>query len=169
VTAELALCPHLARAAPGEPPFETSLVLDAHGAATDAVVRCRHCAGTALLRLLDWAGPDLRLRVYSLAPVAEAHAALLRRDLARGSCDLARPGRELEAFLACAGPVERILALDVHENRLLASAAPPAGCRVPVRSWRAGLPEASDAAWFEPLGLAKAGAEGAREAGTAGA
>jgi hypothetical protein len=134
------------------------LVLDAQGAATDAVVRCRRCRAAALLRLLDGAGPELRLRVYSLAPVAADAASLLRRDLARGSCDLARPARELEAFLACAGPALRILALDVHEGRLLAIAPPPAGRRVPVRSWRAGLPEPGDASWFEAVGLAKPGA-----------
>jgi len=151
------LCEHLARARPGPLPFDTDLVLDAEGAATDAVVRCRRCGAHALLRLLDAAGPGLRLRVFSLAALEAAPVAFLRRDLARGSCDLARPARELEAFLACAGPALRLLACDLDAGALLACAPPPAGRRVPTRSWRAGLPAPGDASWFEALGLAKPG------------
>lgn len=162
------MCEHLALARPGPLPFDLDLVLDAEGAATDAVVRCRRCGSNALLRLLDAVGPGLRLRVFSLAPVAAAPVALLRRDLERGSCDLGRPARELEAFLACAGPVSRLLACDLDAGALLACAPPPAGRRVPTRNWRAGLPEPGDASWFEPLGLAKPGAGGARGGGTAG-
>ena len=120
-----------------------------------AVARCAVCGGAALLELLDW-NATRRVRIYAFAGIDAAAIALLRRNRERGSCDLQRQAREIEALLFSAGPVERIVALDVETRAVLASAARPAALRLPDGPWRERIPAAEDVAWFAHLGLDKA-------------
>ncbi|HEU4427143.1 MAG TPA: hypothetical protein VFT98_00180 [Myxococcota bacterium] len=154
---ELALCAHLSglRAGDAAPPVAHALLWQ--DGAIDAVVRCARCGAHALLRLLDWAPPRFVQRIYSLAALRAEDSALLLRNLERGSCQVARAGAELDAFVAAAGPSERLIALGVAQGRVVASAPLPAGARGEPDAFPARLPRAEDERWFAALGLEKHG------------
>jgi len=155
MNAELALCPHSAalRAGDAAPPIAHALLWQ--DGAVDAVVRCARCGEHALLRLLDWAPPGFTLRVYSLAALRAADSALFLRNLERGSCQVGRASAELDALVAAAGPSERLIALDVARDRVVASGPLPVGASGEPAAFPARLPRAEDAGWFAALGLEK--------------
>jgi len=117
---------------PGQWPFQVELVLDDHLGFTEALVRCRHCGATSLLRMLDWRGP---LRVMRMAPMTSDHGDRLIRDLTRGSCDVNRAGAELQHVRLT--PLSRVLILiDTRGPRIEARADAPAGVTIPGAAWR---------------------------------
>jgi hypothetical protein len=153
--ADAALCAHLAALAPGAAMPETAHAFSFQSGAIDGVVRCRACGAQALLRMLDWAPPAFTTRIYSLAALREADVALYLRNLARGSCQVSRASAELDALIASAAACERLVALDVASERVLASAPLPRGVSGEPAPFPARLPHASDTRWFAALGLAK--------------
>lgn len=143
---ELALCPHLAAMAVGAVAFTLAPdeILEFDGGPVEAVVRCRSCGACGWLQLVD-REPSAGLRIFALAALRADDVALYFRNRARGSCDVARGRAELEALVACAGPFERVLALDCEALRIEAVAQHP--------------PDAgagADGRWLERLGLTKA-------------
>jgi len=153
--ADAALCTHLGSLAAGAAMPEVAHAFLFQSGAIDAVVRCHACGGHALLRMLDWAPPAFTARVYSLAALREADVALFLRNLARGSCQVSRASAELDALVASAGVCERLVALDVASERVLASAPLPRGVSGEPAEFPTRLPRASDDRWFAALGLAK--------------
>ncbi len=130
-----ALCAHLASDELRELAIPEECVLEAfHGPAL-ALPRCRDCGRPALLELVD-ASPERASRLYSLAGLEPRDAELFLRNTRHGSCDLARRARELQALLACAGPRERLLAIDPATRQVLRAAARPAGLLLPTGPWR---------------------------------
>lgn len=129
-------------------------VLEWHDGPVVAVARCRDCAGRALLELLDWSR-SRRVRVFTLAALEADAVALFQRNRARGSCDLGRAERELEALLFSAGPVERVVALDVESHAVVAT-APRADLRLPGGPWHERVLTEDEPLWFARLGLSKA-------------
>lgn len=123
-------------------------------AALTAIAQCARCDGLGLLELLDWSR-SRRVRIYALAGIERAAVALFERNRERGSCDLSRADREVEALFWSAGAVERVLALDVEGNAVLAAASRPSGLSLPSAPWRERLLEEADASWFMRLGLEK--------------
>lgn len=153
--AELALCAHLAALAPGDAAPESAHAFLFQDGPIDAIVRCRSCGALALLRLLDWAPPAFSLRVYALAALRREDAALYLRDLARGSCQVSRASAELDALIAAAGRNERIFALDLARERVVAAAPLARGVASEPGEFPARLPRSADAHWFAALGLEK--------------
>ena len=152
---ELALCAHFSALAAGDVSPEIAHAFLFQNGPIDAVVRCRDCGAHALLRLLDWAPPGYALRVYALAALRAEDTALFLRNLERGSCQVARASAELAALIAAAGPNERIAALDVAHERVVAAAVQPHGAIREPGDFPARLPRAQDARWFAALGIEK--------------
>ncbi len=148
------LCPHLRSDALAHLAIDAAGVLEFWNGPITAVARCARCDGLGLLELLDWSRSQ-RVRIYALAAIEPAAVALFLRNRARGSCDLSRADREVEALLASAGRVERVLALDVDRSAVLATASPPEGLFLPAAPWRERLLPEADASWFARLGLDK--------------
>jgi ribosomal protein S18 acetylase RimI-like enzyme len=155
VNPELRLCDHLAhlRARAFQPEVVHAFLFQ--DGAVDAIVRCETCDAHALLRLADWAPPDYAVRVYTLAPLQREDCATFLRNLARGSCQVARAAAELDALVAAAGRVEQLFAVDVRRERILAAGRPPTALTVAPGPFPERLPPADDARWFEALGLDK--------------
>jgi len=153
---DLALCPHLATAAPGRAPFSLAPdeIVEWWDGPVEAVVRCRSCGACGWLRLVD-RDPARRLSVFTLAALRCDDAALYFRNRSRGSCDVARARAELEALAASAGPFERLVAVNPETSELAAVAAHAPGLAVAGGPWPERIPPADDARWFAPLGLAK--------------
>lgn len=152
---ELRLCEHLAQLRPRAFLPETVHAFWFQDGAVDAIVRCDVCDAHALLRLADWAPPDYTLRVYTLAPLRRDDCALFLRDLARGSCQVARAAAELDALVAAAGPVQLLLAADTHDERILAAGRPSSALAGAPGSFPERLPRDDDDRWFAALGLDK--------------
>jgi hypothetical protein len=95
------------------------------------------------------------VRVFALAGIERAAVALFHRNRERGSCDPSRADRELETLFASAGAVERVIAVDVEGNAVLATEPRPAGLFLPAAPWRERLLQQADASWFTALGLEK--------------
>lgn len=150
------LCGHLASDAVAALPVAPDDVLEWQDGPIAAVVRCAACDGAGLLELLDWSG-DGRLRVYALSGLDPAAFALYRRNLARGSCDLARRQREHEALVASAGRCERLVARDAASGAVVRSAPWPADAPPPEGSWQERVGAGAAAGWFARLGIARAG------------
>jgi hypothetical protein len=153
--ADAALCAHLASLRPGAAMPELAHAFLFQNGAIDALMRCSACGAHALLRMLDWAPPAFTRRVYSLAALRDADVALYLRDLARGSCQVSRASAELDALVASAGACERLIALDVASERVIASARLPRGLSGEPASFPERLPHTSDVRWFAALGLDK--------------
>lgn len=153
----LSVCLHLASPALAALRIEPDDVLDWDDGPVVAVARCAVCDGAVLLDLLDWSATR-RVRVYAIAGIDAKAVALHRRNRERGSCDLGRAARESEALLFSAGPVERLVALDVETRAVLASAPRPAALRLPGAPWRERIPATDDVTWFSLLGLDKTNA-----------
>jgi hypothetical protein len=155
VKAGVALCPHLRAERPELRVASDDVFAWSDGPIT-AVARCAACPGLALLELLDWSASG-RVRVYAAAGLEPEPLAVYRRNRRSASCDAGRLERETAALLACAGPPERLLALDVRAApRVLASAAAPERLALPDAPWPRRLLAPEDATWFAPVGLAKA-------------
>lgn len=154
---DLALCRHLASPHLASLSIDAGDVIEWDDGPVVAVARCAVCGGTALLELLDWSA-SRRVRVYSLAGLDAAAIALFRRNQERGSCDLQRQARELEALLFSAGPAAWIVALDVETRAVLASGPRSSALRLPAAPWRERIPASDDGSWFAALGLDKASA-----------
>jgi hypothetical protein len=150
----VALCPHLRADDLAQLSIDSTGVLDWWAGPVTAVARCEHGDGNALLELLDWSRSH-RIRIYALAAIEPAAVALFLRNRARGSCDLSRADREVEALFASAGAVERVVALDVDRNGVLATIARPEGLFLPAAPWRERLLPETDASWFTALGIDK--------------
>ena len=117
------------------------------------MVRCARCDEAGLVELVDWSDAG-RLRVYALAGIAPDAVALWRRDLARGSCDLARRERETEALVASAGPPTRLVARDNATGAVVRTVAWPRGARMPIAPWPERVGRTRDPRWRAALGLA---------------
>jgi ribosomal protein S18 acetylase RimI-like enzyme len=155
VNPDLWLCEHLIRIAPrSHAPDVVHAFLFQNGP-IDAVVRCGRCGAHALLRMVDWAPPDFRLRVYALAALREEDSALYLRNLARGSCQVSRASAELDALVSAAGPTQQLVALDLRRERVVAAGAPPKHLVGEPGAYPERLPATDDARWFEILGLDK--------------
>jgi len=151
----LSLCEHLRADDLAQLSIDPARVLDWLDGPITAIAQCPRCDALGLLEVLDWSGSH-RVRIYALAGIERAAVALFQRNRERGSCDPARADREVEALFASAGAVERVIALDVEGNTVLASASRPAGLFVPAAPWRERLPPKEDTSWFSVLGLEKA-------------
>lgn len=151
---ELALCPHLASPRLASLAIDPEDILEWDAGPVVAVPRCAACDGAALLELLDWS-TTRRVRIYALSALDPHAFALHRRNRERGSCDLQRAAREDEALLFSAGPVERLVGLDVETRAIVASAHRSAAVPAPDAPWRDRIPAADDATWFARLGLDK--------------
>lgn len=151
----VSLCEHLRSLALGELSIDPADVLDWSDGPVTAVARCGACTGAALLEMLDWSR-SRRVRIFALSALPAGALALYRRNVERGSCDAGRVQRETEALFAAAGPVERLVALDVDGNRVVRAVERAPGLRLPDEGdWRRRLPRADDGSWFAALGLAK--------------
>jgi hypothetical protein len=148
------LCPHLRADDLAQLAIDPPDVLDWFDGPITVVARCEHGDGHALLELLDWSRSH-RVRIFAMAAIEPAAVALFLRNRARGSCDLSRADREVEALFASAGAVERVVALDDHNN-VLATIARPDGLFLPAAPWRERLLPEADASWFAALGIDKA-------------
>jgi hypothetical protein len=151
---DVSLCEHLRSPTLGELPIDPADVLDWSDGPVTAVARCRVCAGAGLLEMLDWSR-SRRVRIFALSALPADAFVLYRRNVERGSCDATRARREAEALFSAAGPVERVVALDVDANLVVRAAARPADLRVPDGAWEERLPREDDGSWFERLGLEK--------------
>jgi hypothetical protein len=138
-----------------ELPLASADVLEWSDGPVTAIARCRRCDGLGLVELLDWDG-DHRVRIFGLAAFAPGPLAVYERNVQRGSCDPGRAAREAEALLASAGPVERLVALDVATGLVLATAERSRDVVLPRGAWQERLPASGDASWFSRLGLGKA-------------
>lgn len=150
----VALCAHMRAGDLAQLSIEAADVLEWFDGPITAIAQCPHCDALGLLELLDWSRSH-RVRIYALAAIDPAAVALFHRNRERGSCDLARADREVEALFATTGAVERVIALDVEGNTVLATAPRPAGLFLPAAPWRERLLPNADAAWFRELGLEK--------------
>ncbi len=133
------ICDHLAAAQPGDTPLVVDVALDDAGGMTDALVRCSACDASYLIELLSWRGPKFGLRTFRLSTVCEADAALYRRDIARGSCDLNRADAERTALEQQARLSSCIIELDVDGMRMLRFEDVGADADISVASWRTTL------------------------------
>lgn len=150
----VALCAHLRADDLAHLSIDAGDVLEWFDGPITAIARCPLCDGLGLLELLDWSHSH-RVRVCAFAALERAAVALFKRNRERGSCDLTRADREVEALFASAGAVERVIALDVEGNAVRATAPRPAGLFLPSAPWRERLPREADAAWFLEVGLEK--------------
>ncbi len=154
MNAGVALCPHLRAEDLAFVSIDPDGVLEWWAGPVTAVGRCVRCDGLGLLELLDWSRSQ-RVRIYALAAIEPAAVALFLRNRERGSCDVSRADREVEALFASAGAVERVIALDVDRSAVLATAPRPEGLFLPVAPWRERLLPEADASWFRALGIEK--------------
>jgi len=150
VNPAIALCPHLAADSLAALAVAPDDALEWHDGPIVAVVRCPVCGGAGLIDLLDWTEGG-RTRVYALGGIDPAAVALYHRNVARGSCDLARRQREVEALVASAGPPERLVAREA-EGAIVRSVAWPPGVAPPGDTWQERIQRGS-AAWRERVGL----------------
>lgn len=159
---ERSLCPHLASPALSAVRLCADDVLEAFDGPAVACARCPACGAAALLVMVAWRPGD-RVRICSLAGIDPADVAVYRRNVARGSCDLARFEQETAALHACAEPVERLVALDLDTGRVLASVARPADWRAPAEDWDARCVADGAGGWYARLGVGPATASAARD------
>jgi ribosomal protein S18 acetylase RimI-like enzyme len=155
VNPDLWLCEHLIRIAPRTHAPDVVHAFLFQNGPIDAIVRCGRCGAHALLRMVDWAPPDFRLRVYAFAALRQEDSALYLRNLERGSCQASRAGAELDALVSAAGPTQQLVAVDWRRERVIAAGAPPKHLAGEPGAYPERLPAADDVRWFEILGLDK--------------
>ncbi len=117
--AERRLCGHLESATAGSRPLVVDLVLADRQGLADALTHCPVCEAPYLIELLDRRGPRLTHRTFKLSSVPRSVAAGFRRDIARGSCDVARAAAECDAVVGQAQSLDRTIALDIEGMTLL--------------------------------------------------
>jgi hypothetical protein len=149
---DVTLCAHLASRDLAALPIGSRDILEWYDGPVTAVARCPECSQLGLLELLDWSRGH-RIRIYALAGLESESLAVYQRNAARGSCDPGRFEQETAALLACAGPVQRLIVLDLDGNAVLWSAPPPADFRFPETPWRERLRSEADGSWFARLGI----------------
>ena len=152
---DLRLCEHFAhlRAHAFQPDLAHTFLFQ--NGVIDAIVKCEECGAHALMQMIDWAPPEFALRVYGLSALSADDSALYLRNVARGSCQVARASAETEALVAAAGPVERIFAVDTRREKVISSGRPTPELALVAGSFPERLPPAQDVRWFEFLGLDK--------------
>jgi len=156
VKPDVALCPHLGSASPLPLAVAPDDVLAWHDGPVTAVAGCTRCPRRGLLEMLDeGSGGATGVRIYALAGLEPEAWSVYRRNVRSGSCDLGRAARETEALLSAAGPVQRLVALDVATGAVLAAAPPPPGLPLPQGPWHARVSREDDASWLDRLGLEK--------------
>jgi hypothetical protein len=149
VNPAISLCAHLAGDDLAALAVAPDDALEWHDGPIVAVVRCAACGGAGLIELLDWTDGG-RTRVFSLAGIDPAAVALYLRNVARGSCDLARRQREVEALVASAGRPERIVARDA-DGAVVRSVAWPSGVAPPGDTWQERV-RRGDRSWAARVG-----------------
>lgn len=142
----LRLCAHLASSALSALPLQPDDVLDWYDGPLLAVARCADCDGAALLEFLDWRAGG-RERVFAMCAIDAEAVALHARDVRRGSCDLSRAARELEALVASAGPPERLVAR-AQDGSVCASVPWPAGATLPREDLRERVTRTGTSRWL---------------------
>lgn len=147
-------CAHLRAPDLAELIIEPAGIFVWHNGPIMAIAECPQCDGIGLLDMVDWDSHG-RVRIYALSGLEREPLATYQRNTAKGSCDVARFQVETEALLSLAGPVERLIAVDVDAHRVLASVAPPAGFCVPSGAWQERLPSPDERQWFAILGIEK--------------
>ena len=148
------LCEHLRAPDLAALRIEPPRILDWDDGPITAIASCSRCGALGLIELLDWSRTGA-VRSYALSAIDAGAVATFERNVAKGSCDLARVGREVEALLACAGRIERLVALDVRSGVVVATVAPLRAVAHPAGPWSQRIPAPDDESWFAPLGLAK--------------
>jgi len=151
----LSLCTHLAASPLGRFEVAPADMVEWLDGPIVAVVRCDHCAAVALAVLLDWSR-SRRVRIFGLAALPADALALYRRNLERGSCDLARSSLEQQALFAATGPVQRLLVLDVASGEVVETREISDGKGLPDAAWDTRIPSTDDEAWFARVGRSKA-------------
>ncbi len=151
---EVELCEHLRSVDLAELAIEADDVLDWYDGPITAIARCARCQRLGVLDMLDWSRSH-RIRVFALAGLEPQPLAVYRRNVEKGSCDLGRLDGETAALCSCAGPVERLIALDVQTNTVVAAVPRPTGLGLPDAPWRERLLAEEDSSWFDRLGLGK--------------
>jgi hypothetical protein len=151
---QLTLCEHFAAPGFASLAVRPDDMLEWYDGPVDAVVRCEACGSAAIVAMLDWS-PSCDVRVYGLAALDPAAIALFMRDRARGSCDVARLGNELHALVSAAGRAERVIAVDVRIDRVLANVPCPGERGIPTGDLAARLPPVDDTRWFDLVGRPK--------------
>lgn len=146
----VSLCAHLASDALASLAVAPDDAIEWQDGPIAAVVRCATCGAAGWLELLDWTDGG-RVRVHALAGIDPRAVALYQRNVARGSCDLARRQRELEALVASAGPPERLVACDAASGAVAKSVAWPADATLPSDTWQQRVGR-GDRTWLERLG-----------------
>jgi hypothetical protein len=154
VKSEVALCEHLSSCDLVALPIESADILDWYDGPVTAITRCPECARLGLLELLDWSRSH-RVRVYALAGFDPEPLAVYQRNVAKGSCDPKRFESETAALLASAGPVERLVALDLDDDSVLRTVPFPQHSHVSAAPWPQRILPEEDESWFSPLGLVK--------------
>ncbi len=122
----VSLCKHLRAPELAALPIDPDDVLDWQDGPVTAFAICAECGEPALLERVEGERGG-RVWVYAVAGIERESLGVYRRDVMRGSCDPSRLERETEALLSSAGPVERLLTVDLETHAVLGSAAPPAG------------------------------------------
>ncbi|HTO53170.1 MAG TPA: hypothetical protein VMR50_07265 [Myxococcota bacterium] len=154
---EVQLCEHLRARDPASLRIEPDDIFDWSDGPVTAIARCARCPQLGVLELLDWSR-SRRVRIFALSGLEPEPLALYRRDVTRGSCDPARLAQETAALFAAAGPVERIVAIELERNAVLGSVVPAPDFRFPPAPWPQRQPGRDDDSWFAELGLDKSGA-----------
>jgi hypothetical protein len=154
VNPNVRLCEHLAAPELTSLRIEPDDVFDWSEGPVTAIASCSRCTQLGVLELLDWSRSQ-RVRIFALSGLEPEPLASYRRDVTRGSCDPARLAQETAALFAAAGPVERLVAIDLERNAVLASAVPAHDFRFPPAPWPERQPRRDDASWFAQLGLDK--------------
>jgi hypothetical protein len=129
-------CDHLARATPGEFPFEIEMVLDGQSGFTDAIVRCRSCAQAYLIEMLDWSPPRYVARTFRVSLLADDVVVRYAHNRERASCDLKRAAAEWYAVQTQARLTNLSITLDVDDATLVAVRLIPQDTDIPMAHWR---------------------------------
>jgi hypothetical protein len=150
---DVKLCEHL-RGLDAGSSIEFEEIFDWNDGAVTAVLRCEDCGAMALAVMIDMSDSGTT-RVYWAAGLREADLRLYVRNTRSGSCDAQRHEQETDAFFACAGPAERLIAIDLEGACIVSACAFPADISAPTASWFDRVSDGVDTNWFERAGLDK--------------
>ena len=134
-----------------EATLEVRCEIDGDNGITDAVIVCS-CGQHALINLLDWTGPRLARRVFSVSLLGADPVGVFLRNMRSDYCDLTRKAAEVAALAATAEGAAAVLAADTPELRVLA--VEQTAVRRPF--WREDLGAAGETGWPARLGVTEA-------------